>query len=414
MIHIESLKLQLGSFSLDDVSLHIKRGEYFVLLGPSGAGKTMLVETLCGLIRPNSGRIIIDGEEMTAAPPAHRRIGYVPQDYALFPTRTVEGNILFGRRAVFSRRQRESTIAAAKLKAAKKNGTGAEPAAADLQQVAGVESNVQIDHLIDSLGIRPLLERRIDGLSGGERQRVALARALAAEPKILILDEPVSALDEKTRDETCQLLRRLHREAGMTTIHICHNLAEMLTVADRVGVIIAGRIAQVDSPRGVLDRPATLAAARLLQSENVLPVSRIEDVPGPVEANKDTLRLRIGRTTELRAARHTVEQSYRGRQWYAVIRPENIRVVTPPVDGYKLSGTEIAGDNFDSPDGSVALSGRLVNIRDAGSVISLTVRIEDEIEIIITIDLATFARHPINPGSIIRLQIDPQNVHLVK
>lgn len=394
MIHIESLKLQLGSFALDDVSLHVGRGEYFVLLGPSGAGKTMLVETLCGLIRPDNGRIIIDGEEMTAAPPSHRRIGYVPQDYALFPTRTVAGNIMFARRAVV---RREMAIATAKMKAAKKNGT----LPVTSEENTTTDYRVDIPRLTDSLGIGPLMDRKIDGLSGGERQRVALARALAAEPKILILDEPVSALDEKTRDETCQLLRRLHREAGMTTIHICHNLAEMLTVADRVGVIIDGRIAQVDSPRGVLDRPASLAAARLLQSENLLPVGRIENIPGPVEANRDTLRLRIGRATELRTAfKGADDLEYRGRQWYAVIRPENIHVVQQDTTSTAESG-------------AVEISGRLTSLRDAGSVVSLTVTIEEDIDLTVTIDLATAVKNPLTPGSEIRLSIDPVSVHLV-
>jgi len=394
MIRIENLKLQLGQFALDDVSMHVRQGEYFVLLGPSGAGKTMLVESLCGLIRPDGGRILIDGDDMTAAPPSHRRIGYVPQDYALFPTRSVDGNIHFGRNVIY---QRERAIAAAKRKAAKRNGVDTVATTDD----EPINYKVNVERLTESLGIRPLLNRKIDGLSGGERQRVALARALAAEPKILILDEPVSALDEKTRDETCQLLRRLHREAGMTTIHICHNLAEMLTVADRVGVIIDGRIDQVDSPRGVLDRPATLAAARLLQSENVLPVSRIEDIPGPVEANRDTFRLRIGRTTELRTSTCGDDSEYRGHQWYAVIRPENIRVVTP-------------GTTVDPNDGTVEITGRIDSLRDAGSVVSLTVHIEDDIDLIVTVDLATLAQNPLTPGSVIHMLVDPDCVHLVK
>ena len=169
MIRIERLNYSVGNFALQDVSLQVAEGEYFVLLGPTGSGKTLLAECICGLNRIDSGRIWIGQEDVTRLEPRYRGIGYVPQDYALFPHQSVRANVRFGltRRLLAER--------------------GMSPEAADLMEKV----------VLDLVGISHLAGRSTRKLSGGEKQRVALARALAIEPKVLLLDEPVSALDEQ-------------------------------------------------------------------------------------------------------------------------------------------------------------------------------------------------------------------------
>jgi len=237
MISAKAIRFAVGDFRLGEISLELPLGEYFVILGSPGSGKSLFLECLCGLNRIDSGRIIIGGRDVTDLEPCDRGIGYVPQDYALFPHLSVAQNIGFGLRA-----------------------RGLPPAKIS-EKVGGAA---------DQLGIGHLLDRWPSGLSGGEKQRVALARALVVDPKILLLDEPVSALDEALRAEVCLELKRVQRETGTTTIHVCHNFEETRIVADRVGLLRAGRLVQVGTPGELFDRPADTEAARFLRVGNVL------------------------------------------------------------------------------------------------------------------------------------------------
>lgn len=236
MIRIQDLSLRVGSFALERISLEVSSGEYFVLLGPTGSGKSLLVKCLCGLLRVDGGSAWIDGEEITHLEPRRRRIGYVPQDYGLFPHLSVEQNVLFSLRARGCSRR---------------------------------ASRREAEAVIEILGLGPLLGRFPAGLSGGERQKVALGRALAGRPRLLILDEPVSALDAPTRIGICGELRRVQRELGLPTIHVSHSQEEALAVSDRVGVLGGGRLVETGTMLGVIERPRSLAAARLLHGENV-------------------------------------------------------------------------------------------------------------------------------------------------
>jgi molybdate transport system ATP-binding protein/molybdate/tungstate transport system ATP-binding protein len=238
MIHAENLRFRAGAFELRDVSLHVNEGEYFVLLGPTGSGKTVFLECLCGLNAITNGRVSVGGQEITERQPRERGIGYLPQDYALFPHLTVLQNILFGPHRL-GRPEEEAGKHAAELM-----------------------ERLSIAHLADRYPLK---------LSGGEKQRTALARALAIGPKALLLDEPVSALDEATRDRVCRELRAFQKSTGTTTLHVCHSFAEMLAVADRVAIVDGGRIVQTGKPREVLDRPATARIARFVQAGNLLP-----------------------------------------------------------------------------------------------------------------------------------------------
>jgi len=239
MLVIDDLRTTAGEFHLEGVSITAEAGSYGVLLGPPGSGKSVLVETICGLRTATSGMIEIDGEDVTGLPPRRRSVGYVPQDYVLFPAARVIDNITYGVRV----RERVSRKQAAE----------------------------SVNWVVDLLGIGDLLERWPETLSGGEKQRVALARALAIRPRLLLLDEPVSALDEGLRERVCRDLRHFQRELGITTLHISHNQEEALAVSDWAAVMSGGSILQRGTMHKLLRRPHNEAVARFLRSENILP-----------------------------------------------------------------------------------------------------------------------------------------------
>jgi len=206
MIELDAVSVRQGAFALDGVSLAVPAGAYAVLLGPSGAGKTTLLEVIAGLRRPRAGRVRLRGADVTHLPPAARNVGYVPQDVALFRTMTVRENLGF---ALAVR--------------------GADPAA-------------RVAELAGWLGLGDLLDRRAVGLSGGEAQRVALGRALAFRPDVLLLDEPLNAVDEAARAALIELLDGLRRERRVTVLHVTHARAEADRLADVVVELAGGRV----------------------------------------------------------------------------------------------------------------------------------------------------------------------------
>lgn len=209
MIELERLSVRAGAFALSDVTLTIPHGTYAVMMGGTGQGKTSILEVICGLKSAAAGRVRLDGRDVTSWKPADRGVGYVPQDLALFPMMSVRGHLEF---------------------ALKLRGWSRE----------AIDGRVA--RLADVLGIKPLLDRGVRHLSGGEAQRVAIGRALSFEPRVLLLDEPLNALDESTRDRLCALLRSIHAEIGLTTLHITHSRAEARQVADRLYVLEKGRL----------------------------------------------------------------------------------------------------------------------------------------------------------------------------
>lgn len=213
MIVIDSISVQAGEFRLDDVSLRIATGGYAVLMGKTGSGKTTILESIIGLRRVLSGRIWLHEREVTHLKPAVRGIGYVPQDGALFSKMTVEEQMGL---------------------------------ALVIRRVPAAAIRVRVRELAELLGIAHLLHRRPRGLSGGERQRVALGRALSFRPEVLCLDEPLSALDDETRRQMCDLLAGIRVKTGVTTLHITHNLAEARVLADCLFRLENGRIEPVD------------------------------------------------------------------------------------------------------------------------------------------------------------------------
>lgn len=230
MIRVEDLTVELGEFILKDVNLEIEPGEYFVVLGPTGAGKSVFLETIAGLYQPKKGLIKIDGRDVTRAEPRKRGISIVYQDYMLFPHLTVRENIEFG---------------------LKENG------ASDL------------DEIVEFLDVRQILHRKPDTLSGGESQRVALARALVTKPGILLLDEPLSALDCNTREQIMYELRQINEKMGITIVHITHERSEAIALGDRVAVMNEGRILQVGIPEEVFRKPNSEFVANFVGVENL-------------------------------------------------------------------------------------------------------------------------------------------------
>lgn len=238
MIRVERLSIRLGEFVLQDVNLEVNDGEYLVIMGPTGSGKTVLIECIAGLYRPAEGRIWIDGRRADDDPPEARKVAYVPQDYCLFPHMTVRRNIAYGM---------------------------------NVRGFTSADQHRETQRLAELLGIVPILDRYPLHLSGGEQQRAALARALAIDPKTLLLDEPLSALDTSTRDTLCGLLKDLQRELGVTIVHVSHSLDETLQVADRVAVFGRGTVLQVGDVASVLARPSNSFVARCVGACNVVP-----------------------------------------------------------------------------------------------------------------------------------------------
>ncbi len=268
-----------GTRALEPVHLDIASGETVVLLGPSGCGKTTMLRIIAGLEQPDAGgRVLFNGDDVTPVPIERRKVGMVFQSYALFPNMTVADNIGYG------------------LK---------------IRGVGKTQRKARVAELVALTGIEGLEQRRIDQLSGGQRQRVALARAVAVEPRVLLLDEPLTALDAALRERLRGELDRLLRKLGITTVYVTHDQAEAMALGDRIVVMSKGAIAQIGSPRDVYFEPANRFVAEFIGAANILEAQRES---GALKLPGGHLMLADG------AGSGPV---------VAMIRPESIRVVKP-------------------------------------------------------------------------------------
>jgi molybdate/tungstate transport system ATP-binding protein len=238
MIQTEHLNIDLNPFYLRDITLSIEKNDFFILMGPTGAGKTVLLEGLAGLIPIQSGRIWIGGREVTRLPPEKRGISIVYQDYALFPHLTVRENILYGLR---------------------------------YHKTDRTEAQNRLYEFLETLNLSHLQDRFPTYLSGGEKQRVALARALIVKPELILLDEPLSALDPGFRQEIRGIIRKLHQLSGVTFLMVTHHFAEAISLAIRGAVMNNGRIEQVGTIEDIFQRPASTFVADFVGMKNLFP-----------------------------------------------------------------------------------------------------------------------------------------------
>jgi putative spermidine/putrescine transport system ATP-binding protein len=269
---------------VDDLDLQVRRGEFLTLLGPSGSGKTTALMMLAGFERPTDGRILLAGRDIARLPPHKRDIGVVFQNYALFPHMTVAENVAFPLKV--RRRPR-------------------------------AEIEAEVNRALSMTRLEALAERRPGQLSGGQQQRAALARALVFNPALVVMDEPLGALDKNLREQMQQEIKTLHVSLGLTIVYVTHDQSEALTMSDRIAVFQQGRVVQLAEPREVYERPGTLFVARFLGENNCLP-ARFLFTDGPFA------RFELSRGQEVLCQPPTGLP--RGGSALVVVRPEDVRI----------------------------------------------------------------------------------------
>ncbi len=344
MIQLEKVSVVLPQFAVRDISLHVAEGEFFALLGPTAAGKTVILESIVGLLRVTRGRIKVAGRDMTRCPPERRRIGIVYQDYALFPHLSVIENIRYGLR-YFGMDTREA--------------------------------HQGVERLIEMLDLGRIVQRRPLHLSGGEKQRVSLARALSVNPSVLLLDEPLSALDPNFREEIRRMLKSLHSELGITFMMVTHDFEETLYLADRVALIRQGCIEQVGATEEVFHRPATPFAAEFVGMKNIFAGSFSSGCatfgglrcPLPVDAGRDFK--------------------------HVALRPEDISL----------------GRAEDFAAGQITYTGEIDKIINLGFVHEVSVRCQ-QAEFKTYLDRKTLRQTGIQEGGSVVLGFDPSALHV--
>lgn len=289
MIEMDGITKAFGEgpaafIALDNVSVTIQSNEFFTLLGPSGCGKTTLLRTIAGFLEPTRGSLALDGEDLLAKPPYARPVNTVFQSYALFPHMTVAENIAFG---------------------------------LEMLKKPRAEIKATVEEMLALVHMTPMADRKTAQISGGQQQRVALARALAPRPKVLLLDEPLSALDFKLRKEMQLELKRLQHETGITFVFVTHDQEEALTMSDRIAVMNAGTIRQIGGPRDIYDHPSERFVADFIGDTNFLDAELLETSGEQVK-----IKLASGVEVMARAARG----GRSGGQVTLAVRPEHASI----------------------------------------------------------------------------------------
>ena len=348
-VYIENVTKKWENFSIRNVNLKIAKGEYFVILGPTGAGKTLLLELIAGFHKPDSGRIWIDNVDVTFLPPEKRGVGFVPQEYMLFPHMTVFENVEFGLKA---------------------------------RKVPKAERERRVEQTLEFMDLTHLRNRLPMTLSGGEQQKTALARALVIEPKILLLDEPLSALDTNTRKKMQKELKKIHEELKVTTIHVTHDQIEAFILANRLAVMKDGTIIQTGSPEQVFRRPKDDFVARFVGFENLF--------NGKIVENKEGIaKIDIGGVI--------VEAITRKNGNCTVgIRPDDIIISQSP---FKSSMRNV-------------LRGKISDFIDMGSLVSLMVEVNG-LSFVTLITKRSFIEMKLDRGKEVYISFKASSVHVI-
>jgi ABC-type Fe3+/spermidine/putrescine transport system ATPase subunit len=264
-LKVDRISRALGTFRLRRINFEVGTGEYFVLLGPTGAGKTALLEVIMGFHRPDEGRIYSDGQDVTDVPTEKRGIGYVPQNCPLFPHMNVFENVEFG------------------LK---------------MQRVEALERRRSVDRMLEIMGLEAMSKRTPSTLSGGERQKAVLARVLVTRPKAVLLDEPLASIDAETNRVLREELKRINRELKVAIVHVTHDQIEAFSLGDRIAIIRNGEIAQLGHPAAVLASPANEFVARFLGYENVFRARFVKHGNNSSEVAVDSITIRLASKLE--------------------------------------------------------------------------------------------------------------------
>lgn len=304
MVELRNISKKFGNFTaLEEVSFDIAEGEFMTFLGPSGCGKTTCLRLISGFETPSTGEIFIGGRNVTHDPPYRRDVNQVFQSYALFPHLSVYENISFGLR---------------------------------MKKLAAPEIKKRVDRVVEMTSLHEFASRKPAQLSGGQRQRVALARAIVCEPKVLLLDEPLSALDAKLRTQMRSELKQLQKRLGITFIFVTHDQEEALTMSDRVAVISSGRVEQIGSVDEIYYKPATRFVATFIGETNIVEAEIIE-------TDADVVRCRIEGGLELQVKADAIRPS---DGLLLSLRPEKIRLHRTPSPGANVFAGRILSEVF--------------------------------------------------------------------
>jgi spermidine/putrescine transport system ATP-binding protein len=343
--------------AVDDLSLELSGGEFFTLLGPSGCGKTTTLRMVAGFEQPSEGTIQIEGEDVAGLPAHKRPTNTVFQSYALFPHMRVEDNVAFGLRR---------------------------------KRVPRGEIRRRVAAELERVGLSGEARRRPAQLSGGQQQRVALARALVNLPKVLLLDEPLGALDLKLRKGLQIELKRIQREVGITFVYVTHDQEEALTMSDRIAVMNRGRVEQVADPEGVYERPATTFVAGFIGVSNLMPAS----ISGPGE-----VRLSHGPTLRI-----PTDELFPGEYCNAVVRPEKLRIES-------LGAAGAPGSN-----GLPTVEGVVESSVYLGTTTQIVVDLGGDVRMTVLVPNASESERQRLPGGGARVALswEPEHTHLVR
>ncbi len=343
--------------AVDSLDLQLSSGEFFTLLGPSGCGKTTTLRMIAGFEQPDEGSIRIEGDDVAGLPPHRRPTNTVFQSYALFPHLSVEGNVAFGLRR---------------------------------KRIGKEEIGRRVAAELERVGLAEFARRRPAQLSGGQQQRVALARALVNLPKVLLLDEPLGALDLKLRKGLQVELKRIQREVGITFVYVTHDQEEALTMSDRIAVMNRGQVEQVADPEQVYERPATTFVAGFIGVSNLMPAT--------VASGGE---VRLDRGPAIRAATDGLAV---GERCHAVVRPEKLRIETLEAGGAPTSN------------GMPRVEGVVESSLYLGTATQIAVDLGDEVRMTVLVPNASEAERQRLPGGGARVALswEPEHMHLVR